>query len=87
MIKASPYYEIYLNNLNNDITLPLTKRISSIPIKNHPNFRPNIFTMIFYIYPSCKITNLLMNKKLIIKNFDYENQSIRTKIIYISNYL
>ena len=76
MIKASPYYEIYLNNLNNDITLPLTKRISSIPIKNHPNFRPNIFSMIFYIYPSCKITNLLMNKKLIIKNFDYENQSI-----------
>ena len=31
--------------------------------------------MIFYISPSCKITNLLMNKKLIIRNFDDESQS------------
>ena len=75
MIKASPYYEIYLNNRNNNIILPLTKKISSIPIKNHPNFTPNIFSMIFYISPSCKITNLFMNKKLIIRNLEDENQS------------
>ena len=75
IIKASPYYEIYLNNRNNNIILPLTKKISSIPIKNNHNFTPNIFSMIFYISPSCKITNLLMNKKLIIRNFDDESQS------------
>ena len=75
IIKASPYYEIYLNNRNNNIILPLTKKISSIPIKNNPNFTPNIYSMIFNISPSCKITNLFMNKKLIITNFDDENQS------------
>ena len=75
IIKATPYYEIYLNNRNNNIILPLTKKISSIPIKNNPNFTPNIFSMIFYISPSCKITNLFMNKKLIIRNFDDESQS------------
>ena len=76
IITASPYYQIYLNNENNTIILPLTKKVSSISIKNNPNFKPGIFSMIFYILPSCKITNLFMNKKLLIKNFENEKESI-----------
>ena len=76
MVKASPYYQIYLNNGLDNIILPLTKKISSIPIKNNPNFKSNVFSMIFYILPSCKITNLFMNKKLIIRNLENEKESI-----------
>ena len=76
LLKASPYQKIYLNNGFNKIALPLIKKISTVPIKNHPNFKPNIFSMIFYILPSCKITNLFMDKKVIIKNFENAKQSM-----------
>ena len=76
LVKASPYHKINLNYGFNTIALPLTKKISTVPIKNHPNFKPKIFSMIFYILPSCKITNLFMDKKIIIKNFENENQSM-----------
>ena len=76
LLKASPYHKIHLNNGYKKIALPLTKKISTVPIKNHPNFKPNIFSMIFYILPSCKITNLYMDKKIIIKNFENEKQSM-----------
>ena len=76
ILTSSPFYKIYLNSYNNTIILPIIKKISSITIKNNPKFKTDIFSMLFYILPSCKITNLFMNKKLIIKNLENENESI-----------
>ena len=76
MVTSFPYYKLYLNRGNITNILPITKKLSSISIKNNPTFKPGIFSMIFYILPPCKITNLFMNKKLIIKNFENENESI-----------
>ena len=76
IVAASPFYKIYLNSDNNTLILPLAKKISSISLKNNPKFKTDIFSMIFYILPSCKITNLISNKKLIIKNFEKQNDSL-----------
>ena len=67
VVKASPYYKLYLNNGNNIFPLSIKKNISFISIRNNPNFKENIISMVFNILPFCKITNLLWNKKLIIK--------------------
>ena len=76
IVAVSPFYKIYLNSDDNSLILPITKKISSVSLKNNPKFKTDIFSMIFYILPSCKITNLFMNKKLIIKNFENEDDSI-----------
>ena len=67
VVKASPYYKLYLNNGKNIFPLSIKKNISFISIRNNPNFKENIISMVFHILPFCKITNLLWNKKLIIK--------------------
>ena len=76
IIKAFPYYKIYLNSGDNNIILPITKKISSIPVRNNPNFKPGILTMIFYILPTCKITNIFANKKFILRDYYNKNNSI-----------
>ena len=60
-------YKLYLNNGKNIFPLSIKKNISFISIRNNPNFKENIISMVFHILPFCKITNLLWNKKLIIK--------------------
>ena len=69
IIKASPYYYLPLNNGNYNLSLSIKKNISFISIRNNPNFRENIISMIFYILPICKITNLISNKKLILRDY------------------
>ena len=68
MVKASPYYKLYLNNGSNIFPLTIKNNISFISIRNNPNFKENIISMVFHILPFCKITNLFSNKKLIIKD-------------------
>ena len=74
IIKASPYYHLPLNNGNYYLSLSIKKNISFISIRNNPNFRENIISMIFYILPICKITNLISNKKLILRDHRDKNQ-------------
>ena len=67
VVKASPYYQLSLNNGNsNNLLLTIKKDLSFISIRNNPNFRENIISMIFEILPLCKIINLFSNKKLLI---------------------
>ena len=40
--------------------------ISYISIRNNPNFKESIMTIIYKIYPVCKITNLLTSKNIFI---------------------
>ena len=73
--KSSPYYELPLSNdNNNNMVLAIKKNLSFISIRNNPNFRENIISMIFEILPICKIINLFPNKKLLIR--DYKNNNL-----------
>ena len=77
LIKSSPYYKLFLNGKTNNFNISIKKKMSFIPIRNDPNFREKIITMIFYIYPICKITNLFQNKKLEIRDItDNKNPGI-----------
>ena len=68
MVKASPFYKLQLNNGNNNLIFSIKKNLSFISIRNNPNFRENIISMIFNILPICKITNLFSNKKLVLRD-------------------
>ena len=68
VIKASPYYQIQFNNENYNLPLTIKKNLSFISLRNNPNFRENIISMVFYILPICKIINLFSNKKLILRD-------------------
>ena len=68
MAKASPFYQLELNNGDNNLIFPIKKKLSFISIRNNPNFRENIISMIFDILPICKITNLFSNKKLVLRD-------------------
>ena len=68
VIKASPYYQLNLNNGNYNLPLSIKKNLSFISLRNNPNFKENIISMIFYILPICKIINLFSNKKFILRD-------------------
>ena len=77
VIKASPYYQLSLSNGNyNNLYLSIKKKISFISIRNKPNFRENIISMIFVILPICKIVNLFSNKKLLLRDYKDNNQNM-----------
>ena len=50
--------------------------MSYIAIRNNPNFKENIMTMIYKIYPFCRITNLLTSRNLFIGDESDKNNSI-----------
>lgn len=68
IVEASPYHKLYLNNGSSIFPLSIKKNISFISIRNNPNLKESIISMVFYILPFCKITNLFENKKLVIKD-------------------
>ena len=73
IIEAKPHYvlnmEKYLNDNNKfKVTLLLKNTMSFVAIRNNPNFKEKIMTMIYDILPICKITNLLIHKKFLIRD-------------------
>ena len=79
IIKASPFYQLRLNNGKDFLNFSIKKNLSYISIRNNPNFKENIISMIFHILPMCKITNLFRNKKLVIRDIKDKTKDIIIK--------
>ena len=79
IIESTPYYVIKMqNNENGDFFyLNIKKKFSYMSIINNPNFRENISSTVFTIFPSCRITNLLSTQRFFICDYEFrENYSI-----------
>ena len=77
LIEKSPYSEVLMSNgRGQSITFNIKKKFSNINIINNPSFKTNIMSLIFTIFPSCIITNLLPNKRFYICDFQHNNQII-----------
>ena len=76
-MEASPYLGINMNNDKGKIlSLNIIKKFSYISIKNNPNFKENIMSMVFSIMPCCRITNLLSIQKFFICDRDDLNNIV-----------
>ena len=79
LIEATPYLPVSMvNNENGDfLLLNIKKKFSYMSIINNPNFKENISTTIFTIFPSCRIINLLSTQRFFICDYNYKkNQTI-----------
>ena len=79
LIEATPYLPVRMvNNENGDfLSLNIKKKFSYMSIINNPNFKENISTTIFTIFPSCRIINLLSTQRFFICDYNYKkNQTI-----------
>ena len=81
IIQSKPFYKLKLENNVYKLNLIIKTSMSYIPIRNNPSFKENIMTMIYRIYPICRITNLLKSKNIVISEEKNENNKI------IINYL
>ena len=75
IIQANPYNLKMINN-NNILNLSIKKEMSYIAIRNNPHFKESIMTMIYKIYPFCRITNLLTSKHIIIAEENNKNNYV-----------
>ena len=74
IIEKSPYSEIDMRNeLGDKLKFNIKKKFSYINIINNPNFKDNIMSIIFILFPSCKITNLLPDKRFFVCDFNFKN--------------
>ena len=80
IIESKPFYKLNLENNEHKLNLILKTSMSYISIRNNPSFKENIMTMIYRIYPICRITNLLKSKNILI----CENNN-KSKFINISS--
>ena len=76
IIEANPFYKLKLQKNEYNLDLIIKSMMSYISIRNNPNFKENIMTMIYKIYPICKITNLLSSKNIIICEENNKNNYI-----------
>ena len=64
-----------INMMDSDSYFPfdiiIKKKSSLLKIENNPNFKEKIISIVFSIFPMCRIFNLLSTKRFII--FDYES--------------
>jgi hypothetical protein len=76
IIEANPVYILNLKNNENILKLIIKSNISYISIRNNPNFKKNIMTMIYKIYSTYRIINLLTSKKIVIAEENSNNKII-----------
>ena len=76
IIGSKPFYKLKLENNIYKLNLIIKTSMSYIPIRNNPSFKENIMTMIYRIYPICRITNLLKSKNIVISEEKNENNKI-----------
>ena len=68
-------------NDKNSYNILIKKKISYLTIQNNSNFKEKIVSLIFTIFPMCRIFNLLPKKKLVIKDFENNNRNSDINII------
>ena len=76
IIEANPVYKLNLKNNENILKLIIKSNISYISIRNNPHFKKNIMTMIYKIYSTYRIINLLTSKKIVIAEENSNNKII-----------
>ena len=76
IIEAKPGYQLDLGNNDYKLKLFIKTSISYISIRNNPNFRKNIMTMIYKICSPYRITNLLTSNNIVIKEENSNNKII-----------
>ena len=76
IIEANPVYKLNLKNKEYILKLIIKTSISYISIRNNPNFKKNIMTMIYKIYSTYRITNLLTSKNVVIAEENSNNKII-----------
>ena len=54
--------------------IKIKKKFSYIKLMNNPNFKENIISIIFSIFPMCRIFNLLPNKNILISDIKDNNK-------------
>ena len=81
VIKASPFYNLRLNKDKDYLNFSIKKNLSFISIRNNPNFRENIISMVFNILPICKIINLLPNKILLLGENNDKNDKTKKVMV------
>ena len=71
LIEASSYVVIKMKNdeVGDFLNLNIKKKFSYMSIINNPNFKENISSSVFTIFPSCRITNLLSTQRFFICDF------------------
>ena len=87
IIEKSPYSEIEMKNEAGDILkFTIKKKFSYINIINNPNFKDNIMSIVFTIFPSCIITNLLKDKRFFVCDYNFQNNYQLVKPFDKSNF-
>ena len=81
VVKASPFYNLRLNKDKDYLNFSIKKNLSFISIRNNPNFRENIISMIFNILPICKIINLFPNKTLLLGENNNKNDAAKNIMV------
>ena len=76
IIESKPFYKLKLEKNEFHLDLIIKTSISFIPIRNNPSFKENIMTMIYRIYPICRISNLLKSKNIFISEKNNNNNKI-----------
>ena len=76
LIEASPYFKVEMKTEIGDIIyFNIKKRFSYMNIINNPSFKENIMSMVFTVFPNCRIVNLLSTQKFFICDFNYPNNN------------
>ena len=68
-------------NFKKPFDIIVKKKLSYIKIKNNPNFGENIISIVFSIYPMCRIFNLLSGKKILICDNKDDNKNTTSLFI------
>ena len=76
IIEANPVYKLNLKNNEYILKLIIKTTISYISIRNNPNFKKNIMTMIYKICSTYRIINLLTSKNIVIAEENSDNKII-----------
>ena len=86
IIEANPFYKLNIQKNDYNLNLIIKSMMSYISIRNNPNFKENIMTMIYKIYPICRITNLLSSKNIIICEENNKNNYVVIKSLKAINF-
>ena len=68
-------------NFKKPFDIIVKKKLSYIKIKNNPNFGENIISIVFSVYPMCRIFNLLSGKKILICDNKDDNKNTTSLFI------
>ena len=67
------------NETGDILKFNIKKKFSYINIINNPNFKDNIMSIVFTIFPSCTITNLLKDRRFFVCDYNFTDNHLLVK--------